>query len=96
MWNWHSGKLLEELGGEAPRVSFDASFFSCCDNFTFLSFDGAEGSERLWARNENTTTLWDVHLDQKTPDELDEFVAPRVPWRVKQGRLVLPEDEMEP
>ena len=39
----------------------------------------------------NSVIIWDVTLDQRSPDELAAYVADKSPWNLVDGRLVLKE-----
>jgi WD40 repeat protein len=46
--------------------------------------------DRLLVANGDAVLVWNIEVDQRTPDEVEKVVAAKSPWRLVEGRLVLP------
>jgi WD40 repeat protein len=74
VWEASSGKLLVTLAGHEGGVE-SASY-------------APDGKRIVTGSRDNTAKVWDVHLETRPPEELEEIIKARVPYRLEQGVIV--------
>jgi WD40 repeat protein len=74
VWEASSGKLLVTLAGHEGGVE-SASY-------------APDGKRIVTGSLDNTAKVWDVHLETRPPEELEEIIKTRVPYRLEQGVIV--------
>ena len=70
-----TGRLLEQIHGHRRAI-------------TALDFT-RDGTRLIAQGAEEETTIWDVHLEQRSPAEIFALAAKATPWQVTGGQLVL-------
>jgi WD40 repeat protein/tRNA A-37 threonylcarbamoyl transferase component Bud32 len=55
------------------------------------SLDFSPDGTKLATGIGRTVVIWDITLDQRSPDELAAYVANKSPWKLVDGRLVMPD-----
>jgi len=70
-----TGRLLDTLHGQSDAI---------------VSLDFGQSDDRLVALGSlDQVTVWDVHLEQRSPAKLAEVAAAATPWQVVGGMLVM-------
>lgn len=74
MWDGRTGRLLASLDGHTDAV-LDAAF-------------SADGNRVITASADGKIKLWDVQLEDRTPDSIRRIVRSSDPWLLANGVLV--------
>ena len=48
-----------------------------------------DGTRLIAQGDDDETTIWDIHLEQRSPDAIAKIAAEATPWHVVGGTLVL-------
>ena len=79
LWDAENGELLDtiaEHGSQMPEVPFQAAGFS------------PDGNWVLTGSTDGVIRLWGLHLEQRSPQQIEAHLRCRVPWRLNEENLV--------
>ena len=74
LWDTRTGALLTSLDGHA--------------GYLFEILFSPDGARITTGSNDGTLGIWDVHLETRTPQEVQRIISARDPWTFSNGRLV--------
>jgi eukaryotic-like serine/threonine-protein kinase len=85
VWNASDGRALAKFVPPSERQDVDGDHGSYGLGAVVMALDGRSGATYA---NKDDISVWDLSLEDRTPEEIAKRVAMYVPWRVVNGELV--------
>ena len=70
--------------GHTRDDAYDDAYYEAFSNCRF----SANGTRVMTGSRDRTITIWDVHLEQRTPDAIHKILGALDPWTLSSGILV--------